>query len=116
MSIVTVGVATLDEVMERTKAAFRGEYQGEFITFVTSDLLWRTLTPRRFDLIGKMAGKGPMSLRAAARLVGKDVKTVHADVHVLINHGVLEKAADGKIVFPYDQIHVDFKVPVSKAA
>jgi predicted transcriptional regulator len=110
MGIVKIEVATLEKVIEQTREAFRGVPQGESITFVTSDLLWKTLTPRRLALIEKMAGKGPMSLRAAARLAGKDVKTVHADVHVLLRNGVLEKAADGKIVFPYDGLRLEYVV------
>ena len=55
-----------------------------------------------------MAGEGPMTLRAAARGVGRDVKAVHADVHALIDAGLLDKTEDGRIVFPYDAVKVDF--------
>jgi predicted transcriptional regulator len=114
MATVTIGVSSLEAVMDRFKTAWdTGKYQGEFISFVTSELLWKTLTPRRLGLIEKMAGKGPMSLRAAARLIGKDVKTVHADVHALLHHGILEKTTDGKIVFPYDALRVDYTVPAA---
>ena len=54
-----------------------------------------------------------MSLRAAARLEGKDVKTVHGDAHALLRNGILKKNSNGQIVFPYDAIHVDFKVPAA---
>jgi predicted transcriptional regulator len=75
--------------------------------------LWKTIWGGRCDLIEAMAGKGPMSLRAAARLVGKDVKTVHGDAHALLRNGILKKNSNGQIVFPYDAIHVDFRVPAS---
>jgi predicted transcriptional regulator len=42
--------------------------------------------------------------------VGRDVKTTHGDVHALLNAGILKKTDDGKIVFPYDAIHVDFMI------
>ncbi|MGB3121607.1 MAG: hypothetical protein WBE58_22475 [Verrucomicrobiales bacterium] len=35
---------------------------------------------------------------------------VHGDVRALLNAGLLDKAEEGKIVFPYDAIHVDFLV------
>jgi predicted transcriptional regulator len=54
-----------------------------------------------------------MSLRAAARLVGKDVKTVHGDAHALLRNGILKKNSKGQIVFPYDAIHMDFTVPAA---
>ena len=53
-----------------------------------------------------MTGKEPVSIREAARLVGRDVKAVHGDITALLNVGVLEKE-NNKIVFPYDQVHVD---------
>jgi predicted transcriptional regulator len=113
MGVVTIEVASVEQVKKRTAAAFRGEYQGEFISFLTEDLLCEILTSPRLALIRAMAGKGPMSLRAAARLVGKDVKTVHGDVHALLRNGILKKNSKGQIVFPYDAIHVDFTVPAA---
>ncbi|WGZ95660.1 MAG: hypothetical protein QJT81_06645 [Candidatus Thiothrix putei] len=44
----------------------------------------------------------------SARRVSRDVKAVHTDVHALLNAGILSKADDGRIVFPFDALHVDF--------
>jgi predicted transcriptional regulator len=110
MSTVTIGVSRTEDMQRRMKAAFRGEPQGEWITFASVELLWKIMTPRRWDLVRAMAGKGPMSLRAAARLVKRDVKNIHADVQALLEHGVLEKTAAGEIAFPYDAVHVDFMI------
>ncbi len=49
----------------------------------------------------------PLSIREAARRVGRDIKAVHADVQALINAGVIDRTANG-VVFPYDAVHVDF--------
>ena len=38
----------------------------------------------------------------------KTGKGVHTDVHALLNAGLLDKTDDGKIVFPFDSVHVDF--------
>ncbi len=113
MTTVTIGVSNLDEVMQRAAAAFGGTRQGERISFASVELLWKTITPRRWALIRAMAGQGPMSIRAAARLVGHDVKTIHGDVQALLQAGILEKEA-GSIIFPYDAAHVDFTI--TKAA
>jgi predicted transcriptional regulator len=91
-------------------AAFRGEKQGNYISFVSVELLWKALSAKRWELIKAMTGQGPMTIREAARRVGRDVKAVHGDVHALLNAGVLDKTDDGKIVFPYDAVHVDFTV------
>ena len=49
-----------------------------------------------------------MAIREIARRAQRDVRAVHSDVHVLLRVGVLEKAKEGGVVFPYDAIHVDF--------
>lgn len=109
MKTVTIGLASVDAVKARMAAAFRGEKQGEFITFTSIERLWTVLTPRRWEIIQAMAGKGVMSLRGVARLVERDVKTTHGDVHALLDAGILEQSDEG-VCFPYDAVHVDFTV------
>jgi predicted transcriptional regulator len=48
-----------------------------------------------------------MTIREAARRVGRDVKAVHGDVRALLDCGVLRRTETGLIVFPYDAVHVD---------
>jgi predicted transcriptional regulator len=55
-------------------------------------------------------GAGPMALRALARRLDRDVKSVHGDAQALLNAGVLQKTTDGKLIFPYDGVHVDFTI------
>jgi predicted transcriptional regulator len=59
-------------------------------------------------LVHALTGAGPVSLREAARRVKRDVRAVHADVHILLDAGVLRKVPDGRIEFPFDAVHVDF--------
>ena len=110
MNTVTIGVSSIEDMQRRTEAAFRGKRQGEWITFASVELLWKIMTPRRWELVRAMAGKGPMSQRAAARLVKRDVKNIHADVQALLKYGILEKSERGDIVSPYDAVHVDFMI------
>jgi predicted transcriptional regulator len=49
-----------------------------------------------------------VSIREAARRVGRDVKAVHGDVTALLKVGVLERAEGGGIVFPYEAVKVAF--------
>ncbi|WP_456300377.1 HVO_A0114 family putative DNA-binding protein [Thauera chlorobenzoica] len=51
---------------------------------------------------------GPVSIREAARRVGRDVKAVHGDFTARLNAGVLERTADGRIVFPFEAVKVEF--------
>ena len=113
MKIVTLSVANRQAVKQRALEAFSGKRRGAHISFASADLLWKVLTAKRWELLKAMAGGGAMTLREAARRVGRDVKAVHSDVHALLAAGVLRKNAGGKIEFPFDAVHVDF---VLKAA
>jgi predicted transcriptional regulator len=78
------------------------------IGFATPELLWQVLTAKRWELLKVLCGSEPISIREAARRVERDVKAVHADITALLNAGVVDRADDGGIVFPYDAIKVEF--------
>lgn len=113
MKTVTLSVASREDVTRRALTAFGGQAQGSHIAFASADLLWQTLTRKRWVLLQAMTGQGAMSIREAARRVSGDVKAVHSDVQALIGAGVIDRTGDG-IVFPYDAVHVNFML--TKAA
>ncbi len=78
------------------------------ISFATPELLWRVLTAKRWELLKALCGAGPVSIREAARRVGRDVKAVHADVTALLLAGVLDRTATGQVEFPYEAVKVEF--------
>jgi predicted transcriptional regulator len=108
MTTVTIGLSSVDDTKARMLGAFAGEEQGAFISFASAELLWKVITPKRWEILRTLTGAGPVALREIARRVGRDVKSVHGDVHALLKAGILDRADDGRIVFPYDEIHVDF--------
>ena len=108
MTTVTLSAASRDDVTQRALAAFEGKQQGAHISFSSVDLLWQIMMRKRWQLLKAMTGQGPMSIREAVRRVERDVKTVHGDVHALLDAGILGRTDDGQIVFPFDAVHVDF--------
>ena len=108
MNMVTLSIASRDDVTRRALSAFGRERLGAHISFESVELLWQTLTRKRWELLKSMTGENAMTIREAARRVGRDVKAVHGDVQVLLNAGILDRTADGRVVFPYDAVHVDF--------
>jgi predicted transcriptional regulator len=113
MNQVTLSVASRADVTRRAIRALQGKGHGAHITFASVELLWRTLTAKRWDLLKAMTGQGPMSMREAARRVGRDIKAVHGDVRALLDAGVIDRTENGRIEFPFDAVRVDF---VLKAA
>ena len=78
------------------------------ISFASPELLWKVLTARRWAILKALCGAGPVSIREAARRVGRDVKGVHGDVVALLDAGLLTKTAQGAIEFPYEAVKVEF--------
>ncbi len=78
------------------------------ISFATPDLLWRVLTAKRWELLKTLCGAGPVSIREAARRVDRDVKAVHSDITALLHSGVLDRTEDGRILFPFEAVKVEF--------
>ncbi len=107
MKTVTLDIADPHAMARRALAAFKGRKQGARISFATPELLFRVLTAKRWEIIRAMTGAGAMSIREAARRVGRDVKAVHGDVQALLGAGILRKTEKGLIEFPFDAIRVD---------
>jgi predicted transcriptional regulator len=110
MTTVTLSVASREDVTRRALAAFEGKAQGAHISFASVELLWQTLTTKRWEILKTMTGQGPLTIREVARRVDRDVKAVHGDIHTLLDAGVIERTDEGPVVFPYDAVHVDFIV------
>ena len=110
MNTVVLEVRSLAQTLSDASHAMRtgrGDREAR-IAFATPELLWQTLTAKRWELLKAMCGAGPMSIREAARRVNRDVKAVHGDVVSLIDTGVLQRTADGRVEFPFDAVKVEF--------
>jgi len=108
MRTVTLEVSSREKINKRFLRASEGESQGSFISFESPALLFKVLSGKRWELLKVMTGAGPMTIREAARRIGRDVKAVHGDVQALLKAGILQKTDKGQIVFPFDAVHVDF--------
>lgn len=78
------------------------------ISFATPELLWKVLTAKRWEVLKAMCGAGPVTVREVARRVDRDVKSVHADLAALLKAGVLDRTEEGRVVFPYESVKVEF--------
>lgn len=110
MRTVTLDVRAPGEAMVdfvRARKAGKAEKSAR-ISFATPELLWKGLTAKRRELLKAMCGTGPISIREAARRVERDVKAVHGDVTALLDAGVPERVEDGRVVFPFEAVKVEF--------
>jgi predicted transcriptional regulator len=110
MNTVVLEVRSLRKTLaDASHAMTTGRAEREArISFATPELLWEVLTAKRWELLKVLCAAGPMSIREAARRVERDVKAVHGDVTALLEAGVLSRASDGRIEFPFDAVKVEF--------
>jgi len=109
MNEIIIGIASEKAVSKRFLAACKTEqHQGTFIGFETVEQLWKTMTLKRWQVLKVMTGAGELTIREVARRAERDVKAVHGDVTALLLCGLVEKTDSGKVLFPYDVVHVDF--------
>ena len=115
MKTVILDVRTANSAMQDFARVWhsRKAEKSARISFATPELLWKVLTARRLELLKALCGAGPMSIREAARRVGRDVKAVHGEVTALLKVGVLDRTDDGLIVFPYEAVKVEFVLAVA---
>lgn len=109
MTVLTLGTSSRNDSARRFAAAMAGEIQGHIITFASTELIWKVLTAKRWDILKAMTGAGDMPIREVARRVGRDVKAVHGDVTALVAAGLVERGEKG-VVFPYDSVKVEFEL------
>ena len=109
MNEVTIGISSRQAVSDRFLTAWEtGCPQGAHIGFESEEQLWKTLTLKRWQILKVMTGAGELTIREVARRVERDVKAVHTDVTALLGCGLLDKTGNGKVLFPYNAVHVDF--------
>jgi predicted transcriptional regulator len=114
--MLTIDVAPLSEALDSFAAAFDPSKRSASparISFASPELLWKVLTPERWEVLRAMTGAGPLRASEIAQRISRDPETVAADVRALRTAGVLDAAPDDCVSFPFDAIHVDF---VLKAA
>lgn len=110
MNTVVLEVRSLAQTLADASRAMRtgrGDQEAR-IAFASPELLWQTLSAKRWELLKAMCGAGPMSIRESARRVNRDVKAVHGDIVSLLDSGVLHRTEDGRVEFPFDAVKVEF--------
>lgn len=115
MKTVTLDVRAPDVAMKdfaRVWKSGKAETSAR-ISFASPELLWKVLSAKRLELLKALCGAGPVSIREAARRAGRDVKAVHGEVTALLNADVLDRTDDGRIVFPYEAVKVEFMLAVA---
>jgi predicted transcriptional regulator len=98
------------DFFDRARRAVRAIDAGDFspqpaeLSFESPELLFKVLTANRWALLKELKANGPSSIRATAARLGRDYRGVHADVHALIDVGLIERDSERKVFVPWSRI------------
>lgn len=118
-SVLRVTVESFDEMREDTldtiEAVSEGEEQPAVVSFATVGELRKILTDCRIELLrALLATEGAAeSISALAEALDRDYRTVHDDVSLLADYGLLFIVEDGQSkrpYLPYERIHLDVEL------
>lgn len=113
-SAVLLATVTTDERRPRIEMPAlrdgpRTEDEPAVLTFPNVDQLYRTFTPKTLELIDTVRRERPASITETARVVERDVKNVHTELHRLAELGVVSFLDNGRANRPtveYDEIRL----------
>ncbi len=87
----------------------------EKINFKDQRLLFKTLTPKRFEMLKYVHEKGSVSIRKLAKELGRDYSNVHHDVKILYQLGLMLKdEKNDEYSVPWDVIVTEIPLTVLK--
>ncbi len=84
------------------------------LVFSSMEQLLTNLTPKRWELVNRLAKEGAISIKKLAELLKRDYSNVHSDVQRLRENGLLEMGAEGGVYVPWDDL--DIKLSLKRAA
>jgi predicted transcriptional regulator len=88
----------------------------EKVVFEDERLLFKTLTPKRCELLKYVHEKGKISIRALARQLHRDYSNVYQDVKALNHVGLMPKdEKDEKYYVPWKTITTEIPLCVGKS-
>lgn len=110
--VLELRVGDVRDALDRFEAAWNRRTEGRRSLHILSvadlPLLLKTLTPARWDLLDRLREAGPLSIYELSKRIGRDYKNVHTDVTRLVEIGLIERAADGRVSVPWDVVRAEF--------
>lgn len=83
------------------------------IHFSSPELLFNTMTPKRFELLRYIRQANKISIRALANGVKRDYKNVHQDIKTLLHIGLVSKDTAGFLHVPYETITTEVSLDLA---
>ena len=124
MTILTIGIASVEAYKSRTMAIARGELkltaQSPKVWFTSIESFARVLSDRNRDLLAIIAAEKPDSLQALADLTGRAKSNLSRTLRTMERYGLVRfDKGQGRALAPrvvYDDIRLDLSLRIKPAA
>jgi predicted transcriptional regulator len=106
---INVHIGTLDDMGARFVTAWKSAEEGrtiarDNITFLSLEAFMATMSPKRLELMRHLRRHGPMSVRRLSAELARDYKSVHREVAMLANAGLIERPASDQVAVAWDRV------------
>lgn len=107
--VIQVGVSSIPAMADRFVDTWERTARGENVrphagvSFEDFETMLTTLTPRRWELLRELRRRGPMTIYALARALGRHYKNVHNDVKRLAELDLVVRGPN-YVEVPWDEI------------
>ncbi len=108
-----ITVSSFDDFMKCTRNAFKRVEAGlppkkpiNRLSFTSQADLFKTLSPKRMELMRFLKKNGPLSRRQLSIKLNRAYANVHADIKVLFPLGLVKKNREQKLFVPWDEINI----------
>ena len=113
--VLEIRVGAPADALDRFEAAWNRVVEGRPMqplrVLTSADLpsLFKVLSPARISLVTALRGAGPLSIYELSKRLGRDYKNVHTDVSQLVELGVIERGAAGRVSVPWDVLRAELR-------
>jgi len=110
---IKVGIATEEQVNKEFINAWHRARKGEISVpeercyFLEPTTFFSVLSKRRIALLQHLRAHGVSSIRNLSKMLKRDYKNVHQDVHLLKKAGLISMDDSQKIFVPWDTINAE---------
>ena len=91
---------------KRAEAGLPPEEPIHKLFFTSESDLFKTLSPKRMELVRYLRRNGPLSCRRLAAQLNRSYANVHSDVQELLKINLVGKNREKKLIVPWDELNI----------